>query len=332
MVVHPSLGLPIDEVQTHIVVASKVATYSGSIPLQEFINRACNTVFPLFPIRGREARFLGHVLIVRVEHQELRMDQRKHSRCILCMKIPTLVPYWWSIIFIQRHCTAGALQGEGYHMLQLAVGCRLATHQYFNTTSTWWDCAWSRPRVGLERGDELVRSRWSSIHYRSYNTMGVVEPWCSLLAAWGSQRICWWHVLPEIDLGSLHRGVHSWWVDTGSGHHPIVRMGSWNWVLVTSDHQIGPHIWIAWGQEILGWEECHVPIFILLHSVARVDFQGRRWPGQWSRLMSSGVPMEVCGVLMGFDDIRLAYSTICTVFLSFRHIPTTFRNQHYYKA
>jgi len=90
MVVHPSLGLPIEEVQTNIVAASKAAIYSGSNPLQEFIDRACNIVCPLFPIRGRKAGFLEHVLIVQVEHQELSMDQYRHSKCIPCTGIHAL--------------------------------------------------------------------------------------------------------------------------------------------------------------------------------------------------------------------------------------------------
>lgn len=36
--------------------------------------------------------------------------------------------------------------------------------------------------------------------------------------------------------------------------------------------------------------------------------------------MSLGVPMEFCGVFMGFDGIHLAYSIICIVCLSFRQL------------
>lgn len=61
---HPSLGLPIDEVQIDAVVANKAATYIGTNPLQEFLDRACSIVYPHFPIRGREAGFIGYVLIV----------------------------------------------------------------------------------------------------------------------------------------------------------------------------------------------------------------------------------------------------------------------------
>lgn len=44
MVVHSSLGLPIDEVQIGAVVANRAAAFPGNIPLQESIDRACNTV------------------------------------------------------------------------------------------------------------------------------------------------------------------------------------------------------------------------------------------------------------------------------------------------
>jgi len=45
---------------------------------------------------------------------------------------------------------------------------------------------------------------------------------------------------------------------------------------------------------------CHVPIFILLNSTSRVDFQSRGWPGQWSLFMSSRVLMEFLWDLMAF--------------------------------
>lgn len=92
MAVHPSLRLHIDEVQTDVVAAIRAATFSGSNPLQEYIDGVCSTVCPLFPIRGREAGFLGHVLIVQVEHQELSMDQFQHSRHIPCTGVHAL--YW----------------------------------------------------------------------------------------------------------------------------------------------------------------------------------------------------------------------------------------------
>lgn len=62
--VHPSLGLPIDEVQTNVVVARQATTFLGSNPLQEYIDGGCIIVCPLFPIRGRDTGFLGHVLFV----------------------------------------------------------------------------------------------------------------------------------------------------------------------------------------------------------------------------------------------------------------------------
>ena len=66
---HTSLGLPIDEVQADVVVANRAVAFSGSNPLQECIDKACNTICPLGSIIGREAGFIGHVLLV---------DQAKH--------------------------------------------------------------------------------------------------------------------------------------------------------------------------------------------------------------------------------------------------------------
>jgi len=66
-----------------------------------------------------------------------------------------------------------------------------------------------------------------------------------LLGGIGIQEDLLKKVPSEIDLGSRHRGVHSGLVDTGAEHHPMVHMGSWHWVAVASNHQIGPHIWIA---------------------------------------------------------------------------------------
>jgi len=55
MVVHPSLGLPIDEVQTGVAAASRAATFSGKSPLQEYIDRTCSIFWLLVPITGRES-------------------------------------------------------------------------------------------------------------------------------------------------------------------------------------------------------------------------------------------------------------------------------------
>ena len=165
--------------------------------------------------------------------------------CIGLARDHELVPYWWSIIFSQRHCIARALRDEGCYVLQLAAGCRLTTHQYFSTTSTWWDWPWSMTWVGLERGDELVRSGWSNIHGWSYSRTEAMESWYLFLVALRSRRICWWQVQSEIGLGSRNWGFYSWWVDTEAKHHSMVHMGSWHWVSVVSGHLIGPQIWIA---------------------------------------------------------------------------------------
>ena len=73
---HPSLGLPIDEVQVDVVETSRAVAFSGSSPLQEYIDKACSTTCPPRSIIGREAGFIGCILLVdRAEHQELSMDQ-----------------------------------------------------------------------------------------------------------------------------------------------------------------------------------------------------------------------------------------------------------------
>lgn len=55
MVVHPYLGLPIDEAQIDAVAAIKAVTSLGSSPLQEYIDKVCSSTCPLLPIieRGR---------------------------------------------------------------------------------------------------------------------------------------------------------------------------------------------------------------------------------------------------------------------------------------
>lgn len=80
VVVHPFVGLPIDEVQIAVVAASKTATFSGSNPLQGYIDRACSTTCPFLPIIGRGAGFLGQILLMdQTEQHELSMDQCQHS-------------------------------------------------------------------------------------------------------------------------------------------------------------------------------------------------------------------------------------------------------------
>lgn len=80
--VHTSLGLPIDEVQIDVVGARQATIFLGCNPLQDYIDRACSMFCPLFPIREREAGFLGHAWIVQVEHQQVSMDQFQYSRHI----------------------------------------------------------------------------------------------------------------------------------------------------------------------------------------------------------------------------------------------------------
>jgi len=46
MVVHPSMGLPIDEAQIGAVAASRVAVYTGGTPPEEYMYRACDTICP----------------------------------------------------------------------------------------------------------------------------------------------------------------------------------------------------------------------------------------------------------------------------------------------
>lgn len=55
MVVHPSLDQPTDEVRVDAKGVGRVVGLSGSNPLQEYIDRACSTVWSLEPITGREA-------------------------------------------------------------------------------------------------------------------------------------------------------------------------------------------------------------------------------------------------------------------------------------
>lgn len=43
MVMHPSLGLPIDEVKIGAVAASRAIIFPRHNPLQEYINRTCGT-------------------------------------------------------------------------------------------------------------------------------------------------------------------------------------------------------------------------------------------------------------------------------------------------
>lgn len=80
---HPSLGLPIGEVQIDVVAASRAVKFSSSHPLQEYIDRACNTVWLLVPIIGREVGFSRWVwLSNQVEQHEFSMDQHQHSRLV----------------------------------------------------------------------------------------------------------------------------------------------------------------------------------------------------------------------------------------------------------
>jgi len=57
MVVHPSLRRPTNEVRVDAQATHRAAVLSGSNPLQEYIDRACNIVWPLIHITGREAGF-----------------------------------------------------------------------------------------------------------------------------------------------------------------------------------------------------------------------------------------------------------------------------------
>jgi len=59
MAEHPSLGLPIDEVQTGVVATSRATTFSANSPLQEYIDMACNTVWLLIPLEGETQDFLN---------------------------------------------------------------------------------------------------------------------------------------------------------------------------------------------------------------------------------------------------------------------------------
>lgn len=75
MTVNPSLGLPINEVQTNVVEASRAIAFSGRSPLQEYIDGACSTIWLLVPITGREARFSRWIwLSNQVEQHEFSMD------------------------------------------------------------------------------------------------------------------------------------------------------------------------------------------------------------------------------------------------------------------
>lgn len=62
MVIHPSLGLPTDEAPIGAMVANKAKVFPGNNPLQEYIDRACNIVWPLVPIVGREVGFSQWIL------------------------------------------------------------------------------------------------------------------------------------------------------------------------------------------------------------------------------------------------------------------------------
>lgn len=64
MVVHSSLGLPIDELQTDATTTNKVATFLGNNPPQGYIGKACRTTCTLSPIIGRGAGFLRQMLLM----------------------------------------------------------------------------------------------------------------------------------------------------------------------------------------------------------------------------------------------------------------------------
>lgn len=55
MVVHPSLGRTIDAVPADAWAVGRVVIHFENNPYQEYIDRACSTVWPLVPILGREA-------------------------------------------------------------------------------------------------------------------------------------------------------------------------------------------------------------------------------------------------------------------------------------
>lgn len=56
MLVHPSMGLPIDEVQIGAVAASRVV-YIGRNPLEEYIYRACDTICTHLSFREKRVNF-----------------------------------------------------------------------------------------------------------------------------------------------------------------------------------------------------------------------------------------------------------------------------------
>lgn len=64
MMVHSSLGLPIDELQTSVMEASRAAVLLGNSPLQEYIDKACSTGYPFLSLTQREAGFLGQILLM----------------------------------------------------------------------------------------------------------------------------------------------------------------------------------------------------------------------------------------------------------------------------
>ena len=64
MVVHPSLGPPIDDTQIGAVAANRAVVFLGCNHLQDNIDRACSTSCPLLPVMERWAGFLGHIFLV----------------------------------------------------------------------------------------------------------------------------------------------------------------------------------------------------------------------------------------------------------------------------
>lgn len=64
MVVHPYLSLPIVEVKISAMSASRVIVSLSCTPVLEYIDKACNTSCPLFPIIERGVGFLRHILLI----------------------------------------------------------------------------------------------------------------------------------------------------------------------------------------------------------------------------------------------------------------------------
>lgn len=65
IVKHPSLGLPIDEVQIEAMEGSKAAIFPSSNPLQEYIDRVCSIGYPLLSITRREVGFIRQIWVIR---------------------------------------------------------------------------------------------------------------------------------------------------------------------------------------------------------------------------------------------------------------------------